>query len=599
MISLHQTKVTSKLRQWCFLAALALTQIPGLLSGQETIYERYYGRPFDLMIRQVAESYRNLVNSSAQATYEIAKARKAYFDAIKRGPVPKEVEQEYYRILLAKDLYYYTDYIMGRQIGGSQNQISLAELGGAADGGIFPKCRKAFDNWVFHYANRYEQLAKGKGWDMGALVEAQLQAFEETQDYYLSYQIIRDWVEFENQGVEWPGANPTGAFALAIMHGYGLPFGAKKMAEQHQIVVELFGEEHVLQQYQRYRDQLAPSNSGYYLKDKHPFDKYHTKNPYEKVQSLIGGGNGRNYLLGKLFFSTGSKDWGKTRDIWNRLTYCFKAEKVETYATQVWSLPKLLNDNRNYELLREPVQIGNYSSDFPLPVFYYQLYSENTEGLLKYQIANYEGQTSSEEIERALQKLYQQYGKEAALAATRQALDRMVKGQGKVSYENILIQLDPEQENEIRIAIARRSFVEDCEKTYSDEYDCDCLSDEYASLVQEYINRRFGRTSRSGSTSGRGRRMSSSGGGSTAQLEQWCQEGRLVRVVNSRGNVKRYVLYQSGDQQVDLPRGVVNACDELQQVREEQSRKPAVKPIQIPPDNNIWLQVTTKGICRK
>lgn len=598
MLSLYKSQPYTMLKQWCVLIILLITLVPSLLFGQETRYEIYSGRPFDLMLKQTLDSYRAFATSSAEASFEIAKARKAYFDATKKGPVSPQVEEDYHQALLAKDLYFYTDYIMGRKIGGRQNQVSLDKLVGGTDGGIFPRCKEAFDNWVFHYANRYEELAEGKGWDIEALGKAQLQAFEETQDYYLSYQIIRDWVEFENQGVKWPGADEKKAFALAIMHGYSLPYGAKKVVEQYQEVIDLFGEVYVLEQYQRYRDQLVPNSSGYYLKNDHPFDKYHTKDPYDKVQSLIANGNGRNYILGKLFFSQGSKDWAKTKAIWNRLNYCFEPKKVEAYAMQVWSLPKLLNDNRNYELLREPVEIGSYSSDFPLSVFYFQLYSEDTEGLLKYRIATYEEHTSSEETEKALQKLYQQYGEAAALEATKLALDRMVKGKGQVTYENILIQLDPDRGNEIRIEFARRSFLEDCEKTYSENYDCDCLSDEYAGLVKEYANRRFGRATRSSGASRRGSRMGLSREGTTTQLQQWCEEGQLIRVIQSRGNTKRYTLYQGG-QQADLPRGVVRACDELQQISGEKNQQSTVELIQIPPHNNIWLKVTTEGICRE
>ena len=107
----------------------------------------YIGPPLGYQFRKLASSYGNLINAKIDISQEIQKARSEYFRAYKDGESLVEKEEQFFKLLLSKDIWYFQNYSMNKSINKNGADV-LDFLTGKIDKGINPICKFAVERWA-------------------------------------------------------------------------------------------------------------------------------------------------------------------------------------------------------------------------------------------------------------------------------------------------------------------------------------------------------------------------------------------------------------------------------------------------------------------
>lgn len=207
------------------------------------------------------------------------------------------------------------------------------------------------------------------------------------------------------------------AYAFALMHGFSNNKGIENIKKNYLDVTTIFGEKHVLDAYEKYRVAQKRDNS-YVLKDFRSIGLFTPLSPYSAVQDLIGRGDGRKYMLGRIFWEKRecNLDWKCAEREYKRFEFTYGKELVAATAKKIWEAPKVQNHPQNWEVLEKPIKIGTEVID-PYRAFYGLLTQEKLEGFIFYQIASYYNLHDIVGVQKYYNELIAEFGKEKILNA--------------------------------------------------------------------------------------------------------------------------------------------------------------------------------------
>jgi hypothetical protein len=164
----------------------------------------------------------------------IAQARQTYLDAYRSGKGIPEAAMEFGRLLAKKDaVLLWNELLVDGVTGQAPAYARLARL----DGGVVPGARRQFNDWVTAIN---EKADNGGGDFTQRMRRAQLMgAFPAHQTAYL---VARNWAELERAGIELQPAR----FAWMLVQRYPTPTGADVAQPNLRAMIELFGEESLI-----------------------------------------------------------------------------------------------------------------------------------------------------------------------------------------------------------------------------------------------------------------------------------------------------------------------------------------------------------------
>lgn len=157
-------------------------------------------------VAHLADEMREGREVRADFESRIQAARERYWATYPNGEGFAAAEQEFRRLLLAKDLMYLN---MQSVLGFDKAKVlQSVAFGGDIDGGIPKGASRRFSAWVVAFVHKRESIT----------IEGLLKALEESQTEYLAYARERDLDEFLRAGRTPPGFSELGWYLFRLIH---------------------------------------------------------------------------------------------------------------------------------------------------------------------------------------------------------------------------------------------------------------------------------------------------------------------------------------------------------------------------------------------
>ena len=388
-------------------------------SFTQSDYRIYRGSPLAFQIRDAFKAHRNLVESRAIKGNAINTARNDYFQSIKDGKKSEEKEKLFFAYLFSKDILIHQSQSFSLSLTGGQDSNLFDVVGGEIDNGIHPKCQEAFKRWSNKFGAALVKVTKENKF---STQEIALEALSRTSDYYTSYVAIRNWFEFEQQGLN--DAKSRKQFALVIIHGFSGKVGVEQVEKAYNDLVNIFGEEHVLDKFD-----LLRNNNLYSVNDTN-FTIVSRKKAKEvglivgefssvdeAIEQLLGTGSPDNYIRMKLLHLYCKSDWVCTNERLIQLKSSFGEDKVNKLAKVIYEKPRFYDNEYKYglDLLTESYKFGEFKTNRPLSIFLLTLSQDDPDGFLRYIFAIHNNILDRENIDKELSLYFEKYGKDKVI----------------------------------------------------------------------------------------------------------------------------------------------------------------------------------------